>query len=152
MAINLIIMGLSIVTLLALLAVLFFLFEIKLRVGGELRATFVYLILAILILIARRIYYIFYQSDLVRWPYVSDTLSLIFAVLLLLAAYNFYKVVAGITDGKIKNHSDSSGKRKVGRVKNARPVPARNLGNPKIAGQRNFGAPRINEGYIDLTK
>ncbi|MBI4116754.1 hypothetical protein HY449_03345 [Candidatus Pacearchaeota archaeon] len=139
MGLDLIIIGLSIATLLILLAVLFFLLEIKLRIGGELRATFVYLILAILILISRRIYYIFYQSDLAKWPYVSDVLSLIFAILLLLAAYDFYRILAGITDAKVKNSSDKK-RRKTGKTKNVRAVSARIFGNPKIAAQGNLGA------------
>lgn len=147
MAIDLIIIGLSITTLLALLAALFFMFEIKLRVGGELKGAFVYLILAILILIARRVYYIFYQSDLAQWPYVSDVLSLIFAILLLLAAYDFYNILAGISDGKSKNDSNKK-KRKKPPVKNTEKTFFPLQQTSKIKNLKN----RLSDGYIDLTK
>lgn len=100
MALDFISIGIGIVVLIIYLAILFLLFEIKARMLGGIRMSFVYFIIAVLLLIARRIQQIFYQSDLFSVPYLYDLLSILFAILLFLAVYTFYKFVVGSTKKK----------------------------------------------------
>ena len=94
MALDFIIVGLSLLVFIFYLVILFFLIEITKRVNKKIRITFIYLILAILFLIIRRLQQIFLESQILHFiPYLSEITTLMFAVFLFLAIFNFYREI-----------------------------------------------------------
>ena len=107
MALDYIVVGLSISVLLSYFITLFLLLEIRTRVDGKIGKAFLFLIVGVFFLILRNLEYIFFVSDLITIPYFRDYMSLFFSVLFLSAAYIFYKSVAEVTDGGRKNYGSA---------------------------------------------
>ena len=98
MALDFIIVGLGIATLSIYLTILFFLLEIRARIVGKAKTAFTLLVIGVIMLILRRIEYIFFVSDWISIPYFRDITSFLFSILLFLAVYIIYKSITGITD------------------------------------------------------
>src|SRR3990167_4098692 len=107
MALDYIVVGLSISVLLSYFITLFLLLEIRTRVDGKIGKAFLFLIVGVFFLILRNLEYIFFVSDLITIPYFRDYMSLFFSILFLSAAYIFYKSVAEVTDGERKNYGSA---------------------------------------------
>lgn len=98
MALDFIVIGISITVLLFYLMTLFFLLEIRARISGKSGLAFLLLMFGVLALILRRLEYIFFVSDLITIPYFRDVMSLVFSVLVFFSAYLFYKSITSVTD------------------------------------------------------
>ena len=83
MALDYVIVGLSISVLLFYFITLFLLLEIRARVDGKIGKAFLFLIVGVFFLILRSLEYIFFVSDLITIPYFRDYMSLFFSVLFL---------------------------------------------------------------------
>ncbi|MFH1325631.1 MAG: hypothetical protein ABIH49_02570 [archaeon] len=99
-------MSISFFIFLMQLAILFILFEIKKRIDGKLKRTFIYPILVVIMLILLRIQGILRNADILTIPYSQEVLSFLLSLFLLLAVWSFYRSVREITD------KNKSGKRR----------------------------------------
>ena len=98
MALDFIVVGLGIAILSIYLTILFFLLEIRTLITGKVKTAFTLLAVGMIILILRRLEYIFFTADLITIPYFRDIMSFLFSILLFLAVYIIYKSITGITD------------------------------------------------------
>lgn len=147
MALNYISIILGIIVLVSYLAILFFLLQILARIQGKTKTAFIYFTISIFFLIIRRVQDIFYKIDLISAPYLYDTLSIIFSVLLLLTAYHFYNAITEVTDKIITKEKKHKVSKKVGRnikrFENVKEIT--NAKSSKIKGI-------VKGDYLDLTR
>lgn len=112
-----IVVGISIVIFFFYLTIILMSIEIKRRLEKDAGRAFIYLILAILFLIIRRIQQIFLETEILNTiPYLSDIITFIFAVLLFMTVFSLYKSIKKAS-GSRKNagYNLNEYKRKFGR-------------------------------------
>jgi len=86
--------GISIVIFILYLAIILVSLAIKRRLNKEVGGSFLYIIIAILFLTARRLQQIFFKIDLMESiPYFTDILTFIFAFLFFIAIFIFYRAI-----------------------------------------------------------
>lgn len=100
MALDFILVGLSILILVLYITVFLLLILINRRLEGSVKVTFVLLMIGTILLVLRRVEYLFSQSDIISIPYFRDAMSLLFAMILFFATFNFYKNIIGLTGKK----------------------------------------------------
>lgn len=138
-----IIVGLSLISLIFYLAILFLLFEIKIRLEGNPAKTFIYMIIAIIILIALRIMDLLSKSGIFVVPYLHESLVVLFALFFLLGVITFYKSVCEITDRNIKSSVSKKSQEKKLKTLKKETFPKKNL--------TGFRKKRVDSGgYLDL--
>lgn len=146
MALDYVDIWLGVLILIAYLAAIFLLFEIKSRVSGKLGTAFMFLIVGVILLIIRRIIFLFTESAIISVPHLTTALSLVFSIIFLFSIYIFYSALKTITDkpnGKKTEKTGKSSQRKIGRASSTPFGTARK--NP-------FPRKISSEQYLDLTK
>jgi len=104
MALDYVTIGISLIIFVFYLITFFFLIEIKKRLTKEAGIAFVYLILALAILVIRRLQQIFIVTDIVTSiPYFADFVTLIFAIVFFLAIFLFHKSINSLLDEPEEN-------------------------------------------------
>jgi hypothetical protein len=108
MALDYIIVGISMVVFIFYLIALFLLFDARKRLEGNAKVAFTYFIIAFLFLVIRRLQQIFLESQIVAFiPYFADYITLIFAILFTAAVFYFHKAITS-AGGKSKGVRASS--------------------------------------------
>ena len=110
-----IIVGLSLISFIFYLIILFLLFEIKIRTEGSIAKTFFYLIIAIIIAIFLRIIDLLGKFGIFIVPYLTESLVVLFALFFLIAIRIFYKTICEITDRNIKSSVSEKSQKKEGK-------------------------------------
>ena len=100
MALNYITVGISLIILVFYVAIFLILILINRRLEGSVRTTFFLLMIGVTFLILRRIEYIFSNTGIISIPYFRDSMSLLFAIILSFATYNFYNSITKIASKK----------------------------------------------------
>ena len=100
MALDYTLVGISLIVFIFYVITFFFLIEIKNRLTKEAGTAFTYLILALAILVVRRLQQIFVTSNIVTSiPYFADFVTLIFAIVFFLAIFHFHKSIDSLLEG-----------------------------------------------------
>lgn len=150
-----IITGFSLMILVFYLIILFLLFEIKMRIEGGFGRSFIYMIIAVIILIALRIESILEKFEYFSIVYLHESLAVLFSLLFLLSIYNFYRNVCEVTDRKIKNHKKKKQIEKIISQKSQTSKKSIQIKKPQKIQKSFFDFKRKNVnsgGYLDLTK
>jgi len=138
---------LNLITLVFYIVILLFLIEIKKRMNDNFALTFIYLLLAVIILIISKIFIILEETNLLIVNNLSEILTVLFSISFFLGVYYFYKNLTKITDsqknGKKSKINDSLRNIKAKNRKLSSVTKREIAENIKI---RNAGR------YIDLTK
>ncbi len=114
MALDYISVGISLVILIFYLMVILLLFEIKKRMIKEFETSFVYMVAAVIFLAIRRVQQVFVTSQIIESiPYLADIITFIFATLILLSFFSFYKVIKNIKAPETKKQKKSAMKEKI---------------------------------------
>lgn len=141
MALDYITIGISLIIFVFYLMIIFMSVEIRKRLNKEAGVAFIYIIIAILVLVIRRVQQIFLEAEILRGvPYFTDFVTLIFAILFFLAIFHFHKSIkaVGKKDSKKKN-------KRIGVQKNT-------LQKKQPTLQKTSKPEKSSGGYLDLTK
>ncbi len=117
MALDYITVGISLVIFVFYLITFFLLIETRKRLAKEAGVAFIYFMVALFLLVLRRLQQIFIKSDIITTnPYFADFVTLAFAISFFIAVLVFYRSLkrAG-SSGRSVGESFSDYKRNLGR-------------------------------------
>lgn len=114
--VDFIVVGISSVIFFFYLLIIFMSFSIKKRLKDDIGRAFIYIIIAILFLVIRRLQQIFIQAEIVASiPYFTDGITLVFAILFFMAVFSFYRAIKKIGSKRSYNGLDNY-KKRLGRI------------------------------------
>ncbi len=94
MALDYVVVGISIVIFAIYVALFFFLIDIKKRVNKKAGIAIIFFMVAIAFLVVRRLQQIFLETEIVSFiPYFTDYITLIFAMLFFFGVFFLHKAV-----------------------------------------------------------
>ena len=99
MALDWIVIGLSIFTFLIDLIILIILFKLKSRISGRFNLFFNYFIISIFFLILLRLQSILKNSEILDIYYSREILAFLLSLFLFLAVYNFFRSIVYLAGG-----------------------------------------------------
>ena len=115
--VDFIVVGISSIIFIFYLLIIFMSFWIKKRLRDDVGTAFIYIIIAILFLVIKRLQQIFLEAELVvSIPYFTDFVTLSFAFLFFMAIFSFYRSIKRAGGSRRQYNGLSNYKRRLGRI------------------------------------